>query len=188
MTNGGDKIIISAKAPDIPGEIRECLGGGGCNLTLAGFMHLVVVDSPYVRGGDVKADDLAFAMDACQVADDCESPHDAICDAIQRAFDVFGMVVANQPAKPQNDALNAFSPEWMADIAAAAMHAGLTYCEAMWDVPLVMVLHLVLAEYRRNGGETRRNNAEAESKAISELLKRRNKQNGRARTEGKNIG
>ena len=129
-------------------------------------MQLVEVDSPYVRGGDVCRDDLAFAISVCDVADDCESPHDAICDAIQRAFDVFRMVVAQTPAKPKNDAENAFSPEWMADIATAAMHAGLTYREALWEVPLVMVLHLVLAEYRRNGGETRRNNAEAESKAM----------------------
>lgn len=187
MTNGGDKIIISAKAPDIPGEIRDCLGGGGCRLTLGAFMQLVEVNSPYVKGGDVCRDDLAFAMDICDVADDCESPHDAICGAIDRAFAVFGMVISNQPAKPKNDAETAFSPEWMADIATAAMHAGLTYHEAMWEVPLVMVLHLVLAEYRRNGGETRRNNAEAETKAISELLKRRMK-NGRAGTQSENIG
>lgn len=181
MDYDGNKIIVEATAPDIPEEIRECLGRGKVHLTLGGFMALVAEKSPYVYGGDVHDDEFAFAVRVLQ-AQDAEDPHEAICEALERAFNVLEMVVENGPQKPRKEEDSFFGPEWLTDIASSAMHAGLTWNEAVWGLPLLLVLHLVLAEYRRNGGETRRGNKEAEEKAIAELIKRRNNINGRTTT------
>lgn len=177
MDYDGNKIIVEATAPDIPAEIRECLGRGEVYLTLGGFMALVAEKSPYVFGGDVHEDEYRYAVAVLQ-AQDAEDPHEAICEALDRAFNVLEMVVEKGPQRPRKDEESFFGPEWMTDIASSAMQAGLSWQEAVWELPLLLVLHLVLAEYRRNGGETRRGNKEAEEKAVAELLKRRKNING----------
>lgn len=178
MAELADTIRVDAKAPDIPAEIRECLGAGECRLTLGGFMWLVAVKSPYIKGGTVTDADFDFAKKVCH-AEDAEDPHRAISGAIERAICAFNMIVSRMPEKPRDEHSESFGTEWMADMINGIMHAapGLSYHECLHEMPLLLGVHLMLAEYRRNGGETRRGCSEAEEKAVAELMARR-KANG----------
>lgn len=174
MFDAPANIVIHADGPDIPAEVRECLGLGDCRLTLGAYMRLVAARSPYVFGGTVGDNDLQYAARICSVDPSAEDAHEVIVQALDRALGAFSMIVA--PQRPQRDTPTdtAFGPEWLADLISEAMHAapGLTWREAMDEIPLLMVVHLALADYRRNGGRTERANPDAEAQAVAELRRR----------------
>ena len=187
MTDAPEQICVQADGPDIPAEVRECLGLGECRLTLGGYMRLVAARSPYIYGGQVADADLEFAARCLSVDPSCEDPHAEIVRALDLALGAFGMVVA--PQRPERTVAApdaAFGPEWLADLVSEAMHAapGLTWREAMDEIPLLMVVHLALADYRRNGGRTERVNEDAEAKAVAELRRRAEERRRAAEAEG----
>ena len=151
-------------------ETLFCIGDRLSMVTLAGFMRLCVIKSPYVFGGDVTLDDVNAACKALG------SPVNAAFDddlrtelaAVNRAFEI----IETDKRNGQKSVIPPFGPEWLADFMAAVADAmpSITPKKMLKETPMVLLVHLAAASHRKNGGVTRRpTNTEAAFQILNEL-------------------
>lgn len=146
-------------------EIDSMLGGGRIRLCLGHLMQLARSHSPYVYGGKVTEMDLAMAMslwphDLGKEPDPIRFHEDLVAemDAAFRPLELFNSRKKMERGNEERSDVRPFSPEWMSDIMRSAAQAmpSLGYREILWEVPLVAVMHLGVAEARANGEITSR--------------------------------
>ena len=136
-------------------EIDICLSGGD-RFTLADFMRLRNIHSPYIFGGSVTLKDIeAAAAELDMETDGVDAFLRRQMAACNRAFEI--IQAPHQQAKFHSET-PVLGPEWMTDIMAAAASAcpALTPDDMLHATPLVLLIHLAGAAHRRNGGITRR--------------------------------
>lgn len=163
----------------IQAEVDACLGHSRLNLTLGRVMELAKAKSPFLFGGDVTGEALVAAVQIFPEykGDDLYAD---LKNAIQTAWRGWEIVMPSdnieKPTEKSDVAL--FSPEWMATVVTCACHAmpSLTYLQVLWEVPLAFLVHLAAAEYRYNGGITRRDHGEREAIRIFLEMKRKRKE------------
>ncbi len=147
--------VDSLHTPEmVADEIRICLSNR--SLTLGEFMSLRLVHSPYVYGGTVAEDDVRQAASLVRLSCDRDGVDSALRQEMEAVNRVLEILPAPDPGETQD--APALGPEWMCDLMAAAAVAvpSLTPSAMLWDVPLVLLLHLVAAACRRNSVSTRR--------------------------------
>lgn len=145
----------------VKAEMRDMLGAGSLKVTLGTIESLWLVDSPYLKGGDVKEEDLANAMSLIEHGDmEPLDFHKTLMDTLDTAWRAFEIIVPNKDSKDdgKHSEIEIFSPEWLADTISQACHAlpSLTYREILWELPVAMTFHLAVSTARRNGEITRR--------------------------------
>jgi len=170
----------------VAAEIDSMLGGGRIRLCLGHLMKLARMHSPYVYGGQVNEMDLAMAMslwphDAGKEPDPLKFHKDLVAelDAAFRPLELFDEVKKEENGGKRSD-IRPFSPEWMSDIMRSAAQAipSLGYREILWELPLVAVMHLGVAEARANGAITcRPRDIKAALKMMREMMKNQAKEN-----------
>ena len=142
-------------------ELSSMLGIGEITLCLGHLMTLVLLRSPYIYGGEVDADRIGEAKHILGCMDmDNGAFHEALLaemDAVFRPLELF-----DDDNKPEDESKKSviapFSPEWMCDILRSACQAvpAIGIEDALWRVPLVLIMHLGVAESRAQGATTRR--------------------------------
>ena len=135
-------------------ELRICLDSGA-KLTLGRLLQLKLKQSPFLDGGRLTPEALAEAisiMGGGEAVDVCSH----LTEQIAAAWRV--MEIYPPDGEKSKSRYDAYSPEWMCDLIALAAEAlpSLTYHQALWEIPLVALLHLGAAAHRKNGGATRR--------------------------------
>lgn len=187
--------ILSASGTHTDGmiddEIRACVygscGANGLTLCLGHVMALRLLKSPYVLGGELTPEALDDAMGVVPHFDmGPEDFHRALVRELEAAWRVFDLYEKQPepddpglPVRPRasftrgESDVEAFSPEWMADMVAGAAAAlpSLTWREAVWEMPVCALFHLQAAGARRNGAITRR---PVDWKSAMDALRRHN--------------
>ena len=143
-------------------EMREMLGTGDILVTLGMIEGLWLLDSPYIKGGNVTENDLDVAKKVC-CAEDGADPikfHEALVKAIDASCRPFELIVPDSDItkEQKHSEIATFSPEWMSDQISMACMAmpSLTYRQILWEVPMTMITHLAVSTARRHGAITRR--------------------------------
>lgn len=159
--DGKEKFIVEKLHSDdmIKSEVQTMLGAGKINLTLGVVESLWLLDSPYIKGGKVEPSDLMKAMELIPSELEPIDFHNALNEAIDSAFRIFEIIVPDdENSNAKHSEIEIFSPEWIADIVSQACNAlpSLTYHQVLWEIPLMMVFHLVISNARKNGVITRR--------------------------------
>jgi hypothetical protein len=157
-------------------EIRSCLCASKLKLTLGTVMSLALLKSPYLSGGEITVNDLHLAM---QVIKSDLSPADfnnAIQKELEVAWRVWEIIVPDATREGgRKSEIRMFSPEWMADIISGACRGlNLTYQQALWEIPLVMMFHLTLSTSRQYGLITERPKGVREALAKFKEKRRKN--------------
>ena len=142
-------------------ETEGMLGLSKVRLCLGHLMMLAHRRSPYVYGGKVEPEELSYAMEllGCGEMDPLEFHGEFLAelDAAFRPLELF-----EEDRKDDKEAkrsvIDAFSPEWLADAIRCACEAmpSITMEQALWTVPLVMIMHLGVSTARKNGAVTQR--------------------------------
>lgn len=148
-------------------------------VTLAGFVSLIGVNSPYITGKEILEVDRRQAITTLGIPDSMKKMGDEILDdfirsELEAVFRAFGIIVSAPQSTGQKSDMPPFGPEWITNIMAAAADAlpSLTADDILNRLPLVLIAHLAAASHRRNGGVTRRpSNA---MKALEQLEKMKN--------------
>ena len=149
----------------IESEIDSMLGACRVRLCLGHLMQLARMHSPYVYGGHVDEMALSMAMslwpfDEGREPDPVKFHEDLVAelDAAFRPLELYDKAKNKDLEKGEKSDIRPFSPEWMADIMRSAAQAipSLGYREILWELPLVAVMHLGVAESRANGAITSR--------------------------------
>lgn len=141
-------------------EADAMLGFAKLRLCLGHLMLLAEAKSPYVYGGRATELDTELARRILKAKMGLEQLHIALIEAMDTAFRPMELFDADE--KPDKGGkksdVRPFTPEWCADVIRAACHAvpSLTLQAVLWEVPLVMVMHLGVAEARAYGATTRR--------------------------------
>ena len=162
----------------IDDELLICIGDHKPMVTLAGFMRLCSRKSPFVFGGVVSDQEVAKATydvdNWCGLqGKEFENALRVELDAISRAFEI---IVPEKQAGPASQ-IPPYGPEWMTNLMAAASDAipSLTVPVMLYKMSMVMLVHLVAASHRKNGGKTKRpTNAEAAFRLLQSLDQRDN--------------
>ena len=154
-------------------ELMLCISDMKPMVTLANFLDLCQARSPFVFGGEITDEDRQFAF--CVVNNPFNlkgGKFDAALRmelaAISRAFEI---IVPEKQAGPASQ-IPPYGPEWMTNLMAAAADAipSLTVPVMLRKMSMVMLVHLVAASHRKNGGRTKRpTNAEAAFKLLQSL-------------------
>ena len=174
-----DYIDVPSRHTDdmIRHETDAMMGFGPVKLCLGHAMQLAQADSPYIYGGDVSEADVLLAMGVLGVTDmDMRKFHDALNAEMEAAFRPYELL--DDDDKPGNDDkssdIRIFGPEWLSDIIRCACEAvpSITLHDALWSVPLCMMMHLNISIARKNGATTRR---PVDMKAAMRLLRERNR-------------
>ena len=153
-------------APGIPSVADLCL------LWLKG--------SPLLHGGTVTTEAIIQGMEKLHLkptgpnGEITQEDADALMEAIRQPFRALEIIqpprqrgkrpLQNRPKIP------AWSAEWLADVIASvtAVLPSATAEQILWEFPATLVFHLVAANVRKNGGDTRRPDSHA---SIVEALK-----------------
>lgn len=145
----------------IASELKAMIGASDLKITLGTIAGLKLLESPYLSGGEIS---LAQILEAYGIIEhggmSVEDFHIALQGALDDAFRVFETIVPEK--KPEKDhkesKIGLFSPEWFADMIASACGAmpSLTYKQVLYEIPLAMTTHLVVAYARKNGAITER--------------------------------
>ena len=158
-----EKIHVQSKHTPamIRAEVDSMLGFSALRLCLGHVMMLAEARSPYVFGGDVTPLDTELAKKIMRSELPDYEFHTALIGEMDTAFRPFEILENDdKPGDPKakKSDVKPFSPEWMADMLRAAAQAvpSLDIEAALWKIPLVMLIHLWLAEARANGSVTRR--------------------------------
>lgn len=174
-----DDIVVNKLHSDemVKSEVRDMLGAGEILLTLGMVEGLWLVDSPYVKGGNVTEADIEAAMKICCVENmEPLAFHTALSAAIDTACRPYEIIVPDPTQKDngKHSEVPTFSPEWFADQISMACQAmpSLTMQQILWETPFVFVTHLAVSTARRHGAITRRPD---DIKAALEILKERKK-------------
>lgn len=174
-------IVVNKLHTDemVKSEVRDMLGAGEILLTLGMVEGLWLVDSPYVKGGNVTETDIEAAMKICCVENmEPLAFHKALAAAIDTACRPYEIIVPDPMQKDggggKHSEVPTFSPEWFADQISMACQAmpSLTMQQILWETPFVFVTHLAVSTARRHGAITRRPD---DIKAALEILKERKK-------------
>lgn len=156
-------------------ELDSMLGFGVLKVCLGHLMQLAQCRSPYVYGGKLSEEDVLIAMGVLKAV---EMPplefHEALVgelDAAFRAYELYDDDDRDKDAGRRSE-IEAFSPEWLADTIRCACDAvpSITLHDALWEVPLAMMMHLGVSTGRKNGAITRR---PVDMKAVLEDFKRK---------------
>jgi len=159
-----DEIVVNKLHTDemVKAEVMDMLGAGKILLTLGMVEGLWLVDSPYVKGGVVKPEDVDRAMEVCCV-DKGKDPlefHKSLVEAIDTACRPYEIIVPDPMQKDdgKQSEVPMFSPEWVADTISMACQAmpSLTLNQILWETPFVFVTHLAVSTARKHGSQTRR--------------------------------
>lgn len=164
-------IVEDIHTPEmVADETLFCIGDRLSMVTLAGFMRLCVIKSPYVFGGDVTLDDVNAACKALGSPDNAAFDDDLRTElaAVNRAFEI----IETDKRNDQKSVIPPFGPEWLADFMTAVADAmpSITPRKMLKETPMVLLVHLAAASHRKNGGVTRRpTNTEAAFQILNEL-------------------
>lgn len=157
------KIHVPSKHSEtmIRAEVDSMLGFADLRLCLGHVMLLAEARSPYVFGGEITPLDIELAKTILKskLADhDFNSALMREMDTAFRPYEILDNDEKDPDPKAKKSDVRPFSPEWMADVIRAACQAvpSLDLEAALWQIPLVMMMHLWLAEARANGAVTRR--------------------------------
>jgi hypothetical protein len=148
-------------------------------VTLAGFVSLIGVNSPYITGKEIFEVDRRLAITTLGIPKRMTDMGEEVLDdfirsELEAVFRAFGIIVSAPQSTGQKSDMPPFGPEWITNIMAAAADAlpSLTADDILNKLPLVLIAHLAAASHRRNGGVTRRpSNA---MKALEQLEKMKN--------------
>lgn len=158
------EIVVNSLHTDemVKAEMRSMLGAARIRLTLGALESLWLLDSPYIIGGEVTPEALAMAMEIVK-HDDIEPLefHKLLVEELEAAFRAYEIIQPDdKPDTGKHSSIEKFGPEWLADTISQASRAmpSLTYHQVLYEVPLAMVLHLVVANARYNGAITERPN------------------------------
>ena len=128
-------------------------------ITLAGFMRLTLMKSPYVKGGEITEDDRNRALEAVRNPDKLEGCKfdAALCGELAAISRVFDIIIRDPKAKSASQ-IESFGPEWLADFMTSVADAmpSMTPDVMLHKTSMVMLAHLAAASHRKNGGVTRR--------------------------------
>ena len=155
----------------IDDEVAVCLGGlkKSCKLTLSLFMKMVARRPELGMDGILTDDDIAFAGSIFRMERKLDTVRETLTrqmDATWRAFEI----IQSRNGTGETSEIPPFGPEWMTDILAGAAEAvpSLSVREMLDELPMALLIHLVAAAHRKNGGITRRPDDQA---AIAETLR-----------------
>jgi hypothetical protein len=169
----------------VKSEVRDMLCAGEILLTLGMVEGLWLVDSPYVKGGNVTETDIESAMKICCVENmEPLAFHKALSAAIDTACRPYEIIVPEKDdGGGKHSEVPTFSPEWFADQISMACQAmpSLTMQQILWETPFVFVTHLAVSTARRHGAITRRpDDIKAALKILKERKKNKRENNGNA--------
>lgn len=168
----------------IKAEVMDMLGAGKLLLTLGMVEGLWLVDSPYVKGGVVKPEDVDRAMEVCCVDKEKNALefHVELTEAIETACRPYEIIVPDPTQKDdgKQSEVPMFSPEWVADTISMACQAmpSLTLNQILWETPFVFVTHLAVSTARKHGSQTRRPDDVKEAiRQLKEMNKNKKQEN-----------
>ena len=138
----------------VEAELRIALSSKP-RLTMGRLLPLHLARSPFIEGGELTPETLAEAM-AIMGQTEPKGFCNALSDELAAAWRV--QEIFPSDGEKSKSKYDAYSPEWMCDFMTLAATAlpSLTYHQALWEIPLVALLHLGAAAQRKNGGATRR--------------------------------
>lgn len=156
----------------IKSELMYCIGDNDSMLTLARFMRLCHMHSPYIFGGVVSDQNRMVA----KIATGQKDLDDRLFDvefadelaAVNRAFEI----IETDKGSGRQSIIPLYGPEWLTDFMAAVADAipSLTPDVMLHKMPMVLLIHLAAASHRKNGGVTKRPaNVEEAYKKLIEL-------------------
>ena len=163
----------------IRAEIDSMLGFSPFRLCLGHVMLLAESKSPYIFGGEVSSEDIAAAQSVLGTDLPADAFHNAMIaelDAAFRALELFDDADEKDDGHKKSD-VRPWTPEWLADSLRSACQAvpSIGLQEAIWSIPLTMMMHLGVAEARAQGSVTRRPaDIKAALAAFKEMRKRKN--------------
>lgn len=175
-----DYIEVPSRHTDemISREMEGMLGLSKVRLCLGHLMMLAHRRSPYVYGGQVGPEELAYAMELLGSGGmDPVGFHAELLSELDAAFRPLELF--EEDRKDDKDAkrsvIDAFSPEWLADVVRCACEAmpSITMEQALWTVPVVMMMHLGVSTARKNGAVTQR---PVDMKEAMRIMRERRKQ------------
>ena len=164
MLVGNEKIDVPSKhTPEmVRHEMDSMLGCSTLRLCVGHVVLLAEAKSPYIYGGKITELDLELARKIIKTPGmDDGKFHSALQGELDAAFRPVELFDEGDKPKKDGDELHKippFSPEWLADLVRAACQAvpSMTLDDALWCVPMAMVMHLYVAEARANGAKTMR--------------------------------
>lgn len=155
----------------IDDETAICLGEmkRKFNLTLSLFLKMVARRPQFGMDGVLTDEDIAFAAGK----EDPGYVAPLLIRQIAAVWRAFEIIRPSRHEGAERSEIPEYGPEWLADILAAAADAvpSLGVREMLDDLPMVLLVHLVAAAHRKNGGITRRPD---DSEAIAEKLRELN--------------
>ncbi len=146
--------------PDmIANELAYCIGEIKPMITLAAFMKLCLIKSPYIAGGKITVVDRNYALDVIRNPDKLRGRKfdAAICGELAAISRVFEIIVKDSQAKTTSE-IDSFGPEWLADFMGSVADAmpSMQPDTMLHKTAMVTLVHLAAASHRKNGGVTRR--------------------------------
>lgn len=138
-------------------------------LSLIQYMRLVQLKSPLLFGGVLSRKAWRRTRERLGLHSDVTPDKvRAAVDAITRVFEI---IQPDPTAPAPRSIIPVHSPEWVADLIAAGMAAGLDYGDCVYGA-MVRLLHIVAAVHRRNGGRTARPDNQDDIAAALRMLKK----------------
>lgn len=164
MLNGNEKIEVPSKhTPEmVRHEMDSMLGYSEIRLCVGHVVLLAEAKSPYIYGGGITELDLELARKIIKVPGMNDAKfHAALQGELDSAFrpiELFDDGDKTQQEKDELHKIQPFSPEWLADLVRSVCQAvpSVTLHEVIWAMPMVMAMHLYVAECRANGAKTMR--------------------------------
>lgn len=163
-------------------EMDSMLGYSDLRLCVGHVVLLAEAKSPYIYGGKITELDLELAkriLGSKKLKDaDFHAALQGELDAAFRPVELFDAGDKPQKEKDELHKIPPFSPEWLADLVRAACQAvpSLALDDVLWRVPMVMAMHLYVAEARANGAKTMRPPDYAEAMRRFYAAQKENKQ------------
>ena len=159
------RIVVpdAVTSEDLALETMLVTGRRKHTVTLAGFVSLIDINSPYITEKEIFEVDRKLAITTLGIPDSLKKMGDGVLDEFIRSelkavFRAFGIIVSAPQSTGQKSDMPPFGPEWITNIMAAAADAlpSLTADDILNKLPLVLIAHLAAASHRRNGGITKR--------------------------------
>lgn len=156
----------------IDDEVAVCLGGlkKSCKLTLSLFMKMVANRPELGMDGILTDDDIAFVGSVFRMERKLDTVREMLTRQMDATWRAFEIIVQAKHSSGETSEIPPFGPEWMTDILAGAAEAipSLSVREMLDELPMALLIHLVAAAHRKNGGITRRPDDQA---VIAETLR-----------------
>lgn len=141
------------------------------NLSLAQYMGLVRLRSPLIFGGAMTRKAWRRTREALYLSSHSDIEPDMVRAGVDAITRVFEIIQPDPTAPAPKSHIPVHSPEWVADLIAAGLSAGLDYHQCVYG-NMVTLLHIIAAVHRRNGGRTARPDNQDDIAAALRMLKK----------------